>query len=321
MRDVLSPFLLVATALIWGGAFLAQKEGGTYLGPFAFTVARSLLGGIALLGVLAVRRACGVRAPHADEPGYWRNVLLGGFGSGFWLFVASMFQQTGLQTTLPGVSAFLTTTYVLLVPLLGIFAGRAPRAFIWPMALLAVAGLHHICIPGGAAFAPSIGRGEGLTLAGAFLFAVQILVVDRYAYRTDVVAMTCVQFFTGALLGLPFLLLPAESARLALGNLRPALPAIVFCGVISSGVAYTLQNMAQARTPPAVAALLLSLESVFAALFGYFIRHDVLAPRQVAGCGLVFLAVAASQILDIVVPRKQRPPLRGAPSAPEAPSP
>ena len=140
----------------------------------------------------------------------------------------------------------------------------------------------------------------------AVCFAVQILVVAHYAPRTDVLAMSCVQFFVGAALALPFLSLPSESAQLHLANLRAALPGIVFCGVFSSGVAYTLQNIAQGRVPPAVAALLMSLESVFALLFGWLLRGDAQTPRQLLGCALVFTAVVLSQVCDALPCRKDR---------------
>lgn len=297
---VISPILLITAALIWGTAFLAQKLGTDHIGPYAFTASRSLLGGFALLAILAIRKMRRAAIPHGDDPHYWRNVLLGGACCGFWLFVASVLQQAGLQYTDAGVSGFLTANYVLILPILGIFVGRIPRWFIWPAVLVAVGGLYLICMNGPV----PMGKGEWMTLGCALLFAVQMQVVDYFAPRTDVVALSCVQFFTGAVLGAPLMLLPGEAARLTVESYTACLPAIAYCGILSSGVAYTFQNLAQASTPPALAAILLSLESVFAALAGRIFLGEIMSTRQIFGCCLVFLAVVFAQVCDIIWPRK-----------------
>ena len=299
-KRIVSPVMLVAAALIWGTAFLAQKLGADHLGPYSFTTLRSILGGCALLAVIGVRKLRGAETPHGGDPRYWRNVLWGGFCCGFWLFAASVLQQAGLGYTDAGVSGFLTANYVLLVPILGIFIGRAPRWFIWPCVLLAVAGLYLICMNGPV----PMGRGEWLTIACAILFAVQMLVVDHFAPRTDVLALSCAQFFACVALGAPLMLLPGESSKLTADSLVACLPMVAYCGILSSGVAYTFQNIAQASTPPALAAILLSLESVFAALAGWLFLHESMTPRQVAGCALVFAAVIAAQVCDILWPRR-----------------
>ena len=298
---IISPILLMTTALIWGTAFLAQKLGADHLGPYAFTASRSFLGGCALLVVLAIRKMRRAAIPHGGDPHYWRNVLFGGACCGFWLFVASVLQQAGLQYTDAGVSGFLTANYVLILPILGIFVGRVPRWFIWPAVFVAVAGLYMICMNGPV----PMGRGEWLTIACAFVFAVQMQTVDRFAPRTDVVAMSCVQFFTGAVLGAPLMfLMPGEAARLSAGSFVACLPTIAYCGILSSGVAYTFQNLAQASTPPALAAILLSMESVFAALAGRVFLGEIMTARQILGCALVFIAVVFAQTCDILWPRK-----------------
>lgn len=281
-------FLLVLTALIWGAAFLAQKLGADHIGPYAFIVGRSILGGLSLLLVLAFRRPANTPAiPTARS-------VLAGFWCGLALFVASLLQQVGIAYTTPGISGFLTANYVLLVPILGLFLGTRPRFYVWIGAALSLVGLYFICVDG----AIAIGKGEAYTLLCALGFAIQILVVAHFVQRCDVLVMSCAQFFTGALLGLPFLLLPSESTLLSSSSLRAALPGILFCGVFSSGIAYTLQNIAQGRVAPALASILMSLESVFALLFGWLIRHDVTTPRQLSGCALVFAAVILTQVCD-----------------------
>lgn len=287
---MIGSMLLLVTALIWGFAFLAQKLGMDHVGPFAFTVARNMLAVPFLIGVLAVRnRHDGTRRPL--RACFGRTEWIGGFWCGFALFVASMFQQIGIQYTTPGVCAFLTANYVLAVPILGIFARRVPRWFVWPGVALALVGTYLICMTGPV----SIGRGEMLTIVCAVCFAGQILVVDRYAAKADVLALSCVQFLTCVALGLPFLLLPSERALLSPANLWAAAGAIAFCGILSSGVAYTLQNIAQSRVPPALAAIIMALESVFGALTGWLFLGDTLTARQLVGCGLVLAAVILTE--------------------------
>ena len=293
--------LLVITAVIWGAAFLAQKIGSDHLGAFAFTGARSLLGGLSLIVVLTVNERGSLRRALARATA--RPAVVAGIASGTVLFVASAFQQFGIGYTTPGISGFLTSVYILFVPVLGLCLGQRPRAFLWPGVAVALCGLHLICIAPGEAF--GVGPGEGLTLVCAVCFAVQILVVAHFAPRTDVLAMSCVQFFTGAVLALPFLALPPESALLHLANLKAAMPGIAFCGVFSSGIAYTLQNVAQGKVPPAIAALLMSLESVFALLFGWLLRGDTQTPRQLLGCALVFVAVVFVQLCDALLPARR----------------
>lgn len=305
--------LLVVTAVIWGAAFLAQKLGSDHLGPFAFTGARSFLGGLSLIVVLAAAERGSLRRALARATA--RPALVAGLSTGTALFIASAFQQVGIGYTTPGISGFLTSVYILFVPLLGLCLGQRPRASLWPAIAVALSGLHLICIRPGEAF--GIGPGETLTLICAVCFAVQILVVAHFAPRTDTLAMSCVQFFTGAVLALPFLALPSESRMLHLANLRAAMPGILFCGVFSSGIAYTLQNVAQGKVPPAIAALIMSLESVFALLFGWLLRGDAQTPRQLLGCALVFVAVVLVQVVDVAFPRRE--PGAGAPGAGQEP--
>ncbi len=293
--DILSPFLLLITALIWGSAFVAQKGGMEHLGPFTFTVSRSLLGGVFLLGVLGVRKLLGIPTPHAGEPGYWRNILLGGFACGTSLFVSSMLQQIGLLYTTPGLSGFITAIYVLIVPILGLLLGHPPGRYIWPGVLLACVGLYLICVNGPIA----IGKGEALTMGCALGFSVQILFIAHFAPKTDTIAMSCAQLFVGAIEGLPFLLLPAEASRISLASFSAGFGSIAFSGVLSSGVAYTLQMIAQDQTPPALASILMSLESVFALLAGWIVLHQTQTPRQLLGCGLVFAAVVFTQLAAV----------------------
>ena len=282
---LVGPAMLLLTAVIWGAGFLAQQLGMDHVGPWTFGVVRNALAVLALLPVIAWRRR---------PAGAARDLALGSLACGTALFSASMAQQVGLQYTSAGLSGFLTAIYVLLVPVFGCLAGRKPPRRVWTGVAIALVGLFLICVGPDASLA--VGRGEALTVVCSALFAVQILCIDRFAAKVDPVALSAGDFLVGFVEGLPFLSLPSESARLSLAAVRAALPAIAFAGVLSSGVAYTLQTVAQSRTPPAVASLLMSLEAVFAALFGWMILHQTLSPRQIAGCAAVFAAVAFVQI-------------------------
>ena len=303
MPTIVPSLLLLLTAVIWGAAFVAQRLGMDHVGPFAFTVSRNLLGVLALAPVLWWRRRGVARTLAA--PGGRGALAAGSLACGTALFAATMLQQIGLQWTSAGLSGFLTANYVLLVPAIGCFVGRPPLRTTWIGVALALAGLFFISVGPDAALA--VGRGEALTLLCAAVFAVQILCVDRWAERVDPIALAAGEFAVGFLEGLPFLLLPSESARLSAASLRAALPAIAFAGFLSSGVAYTLQVVAQRRVRPAIASILMSLEAVFAALFGRLFLHQVLSPRQIAGCALVFAAVVFVQLAAL---RRPPPPPR-----------
>ena len=284
---MMGPLLLLLTTFIWGTAFLAQKYGADSFGPFALTSFRNFLGGGFLLTLIALRRRRGGFAA--------RRSAVAGVWCGLPLFAAMLAQQIGIEHTTPGISAFLTTNYVIFVPLATIvLTRRLPRAAVWAGMALAIVGTWLICMNGEAM---SLGRGEAWTILCAALFSVQMLAVDHFAPTCDVLVMSAAQLVTAAVCSLPFVLLPSECARLAecsfsLASLWP----LVYLGVFSSGIAYTLQNYGQARTPPALAAIILSMESVFGALSGYVVRGDVMTVAQFVGCSLVFSAVVVSQL-------------------------
>ena len=298
MSRFLGPGLILLCTVIWGSAFLAQKLGADHYGPFTITCYRNILGGLFLWLCIRIRDRKVRRREGAPETG--RKVLWGGAASGVCLFVAMVTQQLGIEHTTPGISAFLTANYVLLVPVFAWVIGRGrPGASVWLGVALALVGTCLICFPDFGAQLSSfkLGRGEAWTLLCAALFAVQIMVVDRFAHDVDVVRFSMVQLFVSALCALPFAFLPSELARASWSHFVRGLPALFYVGVLSSGIAYTLQNLGQAKTPPALAAIIMSMESVFGALFGWLILHDAMTPRQLCGCALVFLAVVASQLL------------------------
>ena len=288
--------LLVVTTFIWGTAFLAQKFGADHLGPVSFTVLRNVLGGLFLLAVIAIRRGKPNRQTVLKS-------VLAGFFCGIPLFLAMSSQQVGVEYTTPGICAFLTTNYVLFVPIFAsVLTRKLPRAYIWIGALLALAGTYLICLTGEGrveSFA-GIGRGELWSILCAALFAVQMLVVDRFARSVDLLVMSASQLLTCAVIGLPLmLLLPSEAAKLSCDSLVAATVPLVYCGVFSSGIAYTLQNVAQSRVSASMAGILLSLESVFGALSGWLVRGDSLSAGQLAGCAIVFAAATLTQVMSV----------------------
>ena len=308
MSSFAGPLLILLCTVVWGSAFVAQKLGADHFGPFAISCYRNLLAGFFLWGALGLRRqfARRVRSEFGGsllESPWKRTEILGGAASGVVLFVAMLAQQLGIERTTPGISAFLTANYVLIVPVLAWIVGKGrPGVGVMTGVGLALVGTYFISIststPAAATAPLSIGAGELWTLGCAVLFAVQIMVVDHFAPGSDMLRFSMVQMFVAGLVALPFVFLPSELARASWQGFVKGVPALVYLGVFSSGIAYTLQNLGQARTPPALAAILMSMESVFGAFFGWLLLGDVLSLRQIVGCLLVLSAVILSQLLS-----------------------
>lgn len=292
----MGPLLLFLAALIWGTAFVAQKMCVGHLGPFAVTFFRNAIGAAFIYLCFRLRlKFLGRLGIPQGSRSFSRRAFAGGALAGTALFFASLTQQTGIEHTTPGISAFLTSNYMILVPVFGLFVGRVPKPAVWLWTALALAGTYFICIdPAAESFA--VGRGEAWTLLCAVLFAMQVLAVDRFAPGTDILAFSCVQQIAGAVCALPFVLsLSSERAFFTMEHLHAALWPLLFVAVMSSGIAYTLQNLGQVRTHPALACIIMSLESAIGAITGYFILGDTLTSRQIAGCSVLLAAVILSQ--------------------------
>ncbi|MCI6719733.1 MAG: DMT family transporter [Butyricicoccus sp.] len=279
--------MLLTTALIWGVAFVAQSVGMDYIGPFTFNCVRSLLGGLVLLPCIFLldRLDGGKTAAQKKWP------VLGGVCCGVVLAVASSLQQIGIAHTSVGKAGFITALYIVIVPLLGLLGGKRVGGRIWAAVALAVAGMYLLCIT--ESF--TIGLGDLLVLLCAFCFSIHILVIDHFSPNVDGVRMSCIQFFTaGILCGVPMLLF--ESPNLT--DICAAWAPIAYAGIMSCGVAYTLQVVAQKHTDPTVASLLLSLESVISVLAGWVLLGQALSPRELTGCALSFCAIILAQLPD-----------------------
>lgn len=288
---LLGNVLLLLAAVIWGFAFVAQKEGGADMGALTFNGSRSLLAAVGLFAALPLFDKIGLSRPPADKAER-RQLWLGGMLCGLALFAATNLQQVGLLYTDVGKSGFITTLYIVLVPLFGIFLGRRIGLLNWLGVLLAVAGLYLLCVSG----VSGIAVGDVLLLLCAVSFSVQILVVDRVSPQVDNIRLSAIQFLTVGVLNLPLMFIFEQPSLPALWN---NIGSLAYAGLLSSGVAYTLQIVAQKRTAPATASLLMSLESVFAVLAGWLLLGDRLSRTELLGCGLMFAAVVLAQLPPI----------------------
>lgn len=275
--------LLLLTATIWGSAFVAQSVGMEHVGPFTFTFSRSIIGGIVLLPCILLL-------------GKWKKGFatkiewIGGICCGTALCVASNFQQVGMQYTTVGKAGFITALYVVLVPIFGIFMKKRVSLLIWGCVAVSVAGLYLLCMPAGAFV---LAYGDLLVLLCAVLFSIHILVIDHFSPKGDGVVISCIQFFTcGILSAIPMLFMENPTV----GSMLDAKWSILYAGVLSSGVAYTLQVVAQKNVNPTVASLIMCLESVVAVLAGWIILGQGMSSREIWGCLLMFAAIVVAQL-------------------------
>ena len=305
--------LLLLTAIIWGMAFVAQRMGMEHVGPFTYNAVRFALGALSLAPLIVVRRA---RAPVASPrvagtPAAAKSLhagagsasaadgvapvgsLAAGLMAGGVLFVGASLQQIGLVFTAAGKAGFITGLYVVLVPLAGLLWGQRAGWSAWAGAVLSVAGLFLLSVT--TAF--TIERGDLFVLVGAFFWAAHVQVVGWLSPRTDPVRLSCIQFAVCSLASAGGALL---SERVILAGILAAAWPILYGGVLSVGIAYTLQVVAQRRAPPAHAAILLSLESVFAAIGGSLVLGERLGARGIAGCAIMFAGMILSQVPLIV---------------------
>lgn len=295
MNKTKNTFLLLLTAFIWGIAFVAQSVGMDYVGPLTFNASRFIIGAIFLIPCIAFldklkekeNQAACKNIPAA--PQNKKVLIIGGICCGIAIAAASTLQQYGIAYTTVGKAGFITALYIVIVPILGIFLKRKPRLIIWFSVLLALVGLYFLCMTDSLSFS----KGDTLVLLCAFVFSLHIMIIDHFSPMVDGVRMSCIQFaVAGVLCGIPALIFehPTFSSLIA------AWAPILYAGILSCGVAYTLQIVAQKNYDPTVASLLLSLESVFSVLAGWVILHQALSPREIFGCVLVFIAIILVQL-------------------------
>ena len=283
-RKARGNFLLLLTAMIWGSSFVAQSAGADLISPAFFNGTRMLLGSL-LLSPLAVYRMRRY-VPASSR----RTLLLGGACCGVLMFTGSYIQQTGIAYTTAGKAGFLTAIYVVLVPVLGIFLKKKPRPILWVSVALACVGLYFLCFTDKTF---SLAMGDAAMLGGAVMFALHIMVVDHFSPLVDGVCLSFVQFLTAGSLGMVVAFITEQPSFAALS--AAAVP-ILYTGVFTMGVAYTLQIVAQKDTDPTVASLILCMESVFAGVFGWLILHETLSLCEGVGSVFMFVAILLAQL-------------------------
>lgn len=300
--------LLLLTAAIWGVAFVAQSVGMDYVGPLTFNCVRSLLGGavlipcIWLLGRLEGNHDTreSVRT-FAEKKNETKELLIGGVSCGLLLCAASNFQQFGIMYTSVGKAGFITACYIIIVPILGIFLQRKCGISVWLGVVFALTGLYFLCIKGNVSTVEAerfiswlpVGKGELLLMICALLFSLHILVIDHFTVRVDGVKMSCIQFFVcGIISGIGMFL--TEDAQIS--AILTAWQPVLYAGVMSCGVAYTLQIVGQKGMNPTVASLILSLESVISVLAGMALLSQRLTKWEILGCVLMFIAIILAQL-------------------------
>ena len=276
--------LLLITAIIWGTAFVAQKSGGE-IGSFTFNGIRTFIGGLVLLPFVFKGRK------DKTQPVFSRTEIIGGLVCGAFLFVAASLQQFGLAYTTAGKAAFITTLYVVFCPILSLIVHKKKtRPLVWLCVGLDIIGLYLLCMKSGQG---GLNGSDLILLLCAFLFSLQIMAVSFCLHFTDGVRLAVMQTVVTAVLSSICVLLFEHPTAEAV---RAALPALLYAGLFSSAVGFTLQIIAQERLEPTVASLIMCLESVFSAVGGWLLLGQALNTREIAGCVLMFAAIVLSQI-------------------------
>ena len=290
IRQVVFPLL---AAMIWGSAFVFQSVSTEFIEPFTFNAARSSVAAVFLFGLATVLRKLKGKEMEAvapqDKKAYRKDLWTGGIWCGVFLTIACNLQQLGIEFTSTGKAGFITALYIVVVPMAGIFFHKKVGLSIWVSVALAVAGLYFLCVT--ESF--SIGAGDFYVFLCAIFFAGQILLVDHYVQKVDGVELSCVQFVVVTVLS-GICMLIFENPDWA--AIKVCIGPILYVGILSSGVAYTLQILAQKDANPTVVSILMSMESVFATLSGAIFLQEVLSGREYLGCALMLVAVLLAQI-------------------------
>lgn len=288
-RQLQGIFCLLTATIIWGSTFIAQSVGMDLIEPFTFQAVRCGLAVPFLLLVIFIldrgKSAKGASTQSWKNPALWKAGLICGFA----LFVASGLQQIGLVYTTAGKAGFITAMYIVLVPVLGLLLGKRPSPALWISVILAIVGMYLLSCVG----ANQINSGDLCLMIGALFYAIQILLIDHFAGDLDGVKLNCIQSLVCAALSAgAMVILETPDWELICQCWLP----LCYAGILSMGVAYSLQILGQQRMDPTPASLIMSLESVFAALCGWLILHESMRPWELVGCTLVFVAVILAQI-------------------------
>ena len=295
-KKMQSNILLLFTALIWGSSFVAQKSGMDYIEPFTFNGIRMVIGGLVLIPFILLmdrkKARDGAAEPMSDEEKAKarKKIIAGGICCGLAIFVASSLQQFGVSYTTAGKAGFITTLYVVIVPIISVLLRKRVRPIMWLCVVLGAVGLYLLCMTDDSF---KLAFGDMLVLLCAVAFAVHIMVVDHFAATLDGTKLSCIQFLTSGILGLiGMAIFESPDINAILDCWLP----ILYAGVLSCGLGYTFQVIAQKYAEPTVASLLMSLESVFAVISGAILLHETMSMRELTGCAVIFAAVIISQL-------------------------
>lgn len=293
-KNLKGSIILLVASMIWGFAFVCQSQGMDYAGPFSFNSSRMLISGVALLPVVFIVRGSKVKKAenrNEDTGNVMHYTLIGGLCCGILLFISSSFQQCGLVTTTAGKAGFITALYVVFVPVIGLFLKKKIPFAVWICIFTAIIGFFLLSIT--EKFTISVG--DILELLCAISFSFHIIAVDRFNTKgIEPVMMSCIQFFVAGILMLAVALVFEDFSVSAL--MKGWLP-ILYMGICSGAIGYTFQIIGQKYTNSTLATLIMSLESVFAALSGWIVLHEIMSVREIIGCFLVFGSVVAAQLV------------------------
>ena len=291
-KKMQSNILLLLTAIIWGSAFVAQKSGMDYVEPFTFNGIRTFIGGLVLIPVIFFMEKKNPPEEISREEKTKNNkeLLIGGICCGLALFAASSLQQFGVSYTTAGKAGFITTLYVVFVPIISVLLRKKVRPIMWLCVAMGAVGLYLLCMTD-ASFRLTFG--DTLVLLCAVAFAVHILTVDHFSPKMDGIKLSCIQFLTVGIVSMVCMFIFEHPDIHAI--LDCAVP-ILYAGMLSCGLGYTFQVVAQKHAEPTVASLLMSLESVFAVVFGALLLHETMSMRELSGCLIIFIAVIISQL-------------------------
>ena len=289
-QQIKSSLILLLTATIWGVAFVAQSVGMEYIGPFTFNAFRCVLGGLVLIPVILVLKKKKETGAENQEKEDKKTLWTGGIACGVILCIASNLQQFGIMEACVGKSGFFTALYIVMIPVIGIFIGKRPGIKLWFCVALAVVGMYLLCMKDGSF---TIERADIMLLLCALAFSFHILVVDYFSPKVGGVKMSCIQFFVCGVLSAVGMLF-TETPDIS--NIQAAWLPLLYAGLLSCGIGYTLQIVGQKGINPVITSLIMSLESVISALAGWVILGQVLSPKEILGCVLMFVAIIITQI-------------------------
>ncbi len=289
--------ILFLTAMIWGFAFVAQSAGMEHVGPFTFNAVRCFLGALVLIPAGLILGRGEETAATAEKTGsqkgkkvFNKELLVGGISCGLCLGIATNLQQIGILSTTVGKAGFLTALYIVLVPVAGLFFKKKCGLNVWIGVACSLAGLYLLCMTEGST---GIAAGDIYLIACAIVFTVHILVIDHFAPKVSGVWMSCIQFLVAGIISAVLMLFTETPVW---EDIFAAKLPILYAGVMSCGVAYTLQIIGQKNYNPTVAVLILSLESTFSVIGGFLILNETLSTRELWGCVLMFAAIILAQL-------------------------